>query len=101
MIERLVLALCVLARADAADVAGHALKRAAGDYADALRLTLDCPQLRLDGSDRAVLESVELELDRLERLPGGIAAARAAERAAVAARARRAVARMNRESASD
>ncbi|HKO17127.1 MAG TPA: hypothetical protein VJU87_12870, partial [Gemmatimonadaceae bacterium] len=80
MIERLVLALRVLARAEAADISGVALVRAAGDYADALRLTLDCPQLTLDGSDRVALEHVEQELDRLERLPGGLAAAAPADR---------------------
>lgn len=92
MIERLVVSLRTLARADVSSLSGHELDRAAGDFADALRLTLDCPQLRLGAADRGALLALETELDRLERARGGVGAATADERTSLAARARNALA---------
>ena len=91
MIERLTHSLRTLARADVSAVSGRDLDRAAGDFADALRLTLDCPQIRLGASDRAALLALEAELDRLERARGGVGAAAPEERTSLAARARSAL----------
>lgn len=71
MIERLLTTLRVLAAStDARPARAAAL---AGDYADALRLVIDCPQIRLEAEQQAALELVEDALDR------GAARARVAE----------------------
>ena len=62
MIERLVTALQLLA----ASPGEHSARppALAGDYADALRLVIDCPQIRLEPEQREALERVDDALDR-------------------------------------
>ena len=79
MIERLVSTLRLLASTDVGR--GSRPAEIAGDYSDALRLVIDCPQIHLATAQRAALERVEDALDR------GEAASRVAElaRTAIAA----------------
>lgn len=72
MIERLVQSLQALAAPADAQRARSPNSTArthdlAADYADALRLVIDCPQIRLDPEQREALERVE---DALERASG-------------------------------
>ena len=93
MIERLLVALRYFAETagDDGDTDEGTARRAAGDFLDAYRLIVDCPQYDLGATARAALADVEALADRLERPqdPGGrrrtIAKARAAARAALVA----------------
>lgn len=70
MIERLVETLRVLAAPPRDQLGAYrsSLERGAwlaGDYADALRLVTDCPQIELLPRQRTVLESLERELESM------------------------------------
>ena len=77
MIERLVTTLRSLADSDGEQ--SQCVSVLAADYADALRLVIDCPQIRLEPEQREALERVDDALDR------GADAARDAELARAAA----------------
>lgn len=64
MIERLLTSLDSLAALG--DAPPGRWSSLAGDYSDALRLVIDCPQIRLEAEQREALERVE---DALERSP--------------------------------
>jgi hypothetical protein len=70
MVERLILTLRALAapaRARERARAGEpALSRLAPDYADAVLLVTDCPQIELGAMQRAALERVGEALERLD-----------------------------------
>jgi hypothetical protein len=75
MVERLILTLRALA-ASAGDPerspAGEPiLSRLAPDYADAVLLVTDCPQIELGAVQRAALERVGEALERLDGARGG------------------------------
>ncbi len=84
MIERLLLTLRALAAGGG--VSDARLQRLAGDYLDAYRLIVDCPQLELGSTARAAVEDVALVAERI-----GQGAATEATRRAGAAAARRAL----------
>lgn len=80
MIERLLTSLQQLAAS-----AGEQPARVSAlgaDYADALRLVIDCPQIRLEPEQQAALERVE---DALEREPVDADRVRELARAALVA----------------
>lgn len=67
MIERLLLALRFFAEdAAPAPADGEATRRAAGDFLDAYRLIVDCPQYELGATARAALADVEGLTERLD-----------------------------------
>ncbi len=70
MIERLVEVLRALA--GPGDVDPARAERLAGDFDDAARLVIDCPQIELTGAQRAALDRLAAHLDRA---PGGGGAA--------------------------
>lgn len=73
MIERLVVALRYFAEGETdgnrggEDGSEQTSRRAAGDYLDAYRLIVDCPQYELGAAARAALADVERLADLLER----------------------------------
>lgn len=93
MIERLVVALRFFAEGEAAAATDAGIvRRAAGDYLDAYRLIMDCPQYQLGATARAALVDVEGVAERLGddgvdpgALRRDLAAARAAAGRALAA----------------
>lgn len=82
MIERLATTLSLLADFGAGEEAVARRSAIAGDYSDALRLVIDCPQIRLEPEQQAALERVE---DALEREPVDADRVRELARAALVA----------------
>ena len=64
MIERLVTALRTLSASPGAERDASRAHDLSFDYADALRLVLDCPQIHLDPEQREALERVDDALER-------------------------------------
>lgn len=86
MIERLLVALRYFADGHAERGEDAARRRAAGDFLDACRLIVDCPQYELGATARAALADLEALMERLEVAPDAGASGRAAAEARTAAR---------------
>lgn len=91
VIERLVILLRRFAHRDVPDNVAE-MRALALDYADALRLVCDCPQIHLDADQRDALERLDARLERLDART-----ANDAEHAEVRRLAREALARLDRE----
>lgn len=66
MIERLLVALRYFSDGASEGVVDEAaVRRAAGDFLDAYRLIVDCPQYELGATARAALADVEVVAERL------------------------------------
>ena len=72
MIERLIVLLRSFAHGDVPDNVAE-MRALALDYADALRLVCDCPQIHLDADQRDALERLDAELERLDARTGDVA----------------------------